>query len=147
MAKTAGQGADEGYTLEDQVGFLLRQAYQRHSVIFAECFHDSFTTAQWAAIAKLAEVGECSQNLLGRLTAMDVATIKGVVERLVARKLVTTLPDPDDKRRLSIKLLPAGRRAYEKHIKDATRASAATLAPLQAAQRQAFVAMLKQLLG
>jgi len=30
----------------------------------------------------LTETGPCSQNLLGRLTAMDVATIKGVIDRL-----------------------------------------------------------------
>ena len=47
---------------------------------------------QWAALAKLAEVGECSQNLLGRLVAMDVATIKGVVERLVRRGFAATRP-------------------------------------------------------
>jgi DNA-binding MarR family transcriptional regulator len=147
MPKPASQGTHDGYALEDQVGFLLRQAYQRHSVIFAECFEDSFTTTQWAVIAKLAEVGECSQNLLGRQTAMDVATIKGVVERLAARKLVTTHPDPADKRRLTISLLPAGKRAYEKHLRDAERATEATLAPLTPAQRQMFIELLRQLLA
>ena len=41
------------------------------------------TTTQFAALAKLAEQGPLSQNQLGRATAMDAATIKGVVGRLV----------------------------------------------------------------
>ena len=84
---TAADGAagGAGYVLDDQVGFLLRQVQQRHVSIFARHFGVDMTPMQWAALAKLAEVGECSQNLLGRHTAMDVATIKGVAERLAKR--------------------------------------------------------------
>ena len=71
--------------LDDQVGFLLRQAQQRHTTIFAAGMIESLTPTQWAALAKLREVGDCSQYRLGRLTAMDAATIKGVVDRLTAR--------------------------------------------------------------
>ena len=39
---------------------------------------------------------------------MDVATIKGVVDRLVARNLVQTAPDTRDGRRLILSLTPAG---------------------------------------
>ncbi|MFM8991008.1 MAG: COX15/CtaA family protein, partial [Alphaproteobacteria bacterium] len=38
--------------------------------------------------ARLRELGDTTQNQLGRLTAMDPATIQGVVRRLVARGLV-----------------------------------------------------------
>ena len=48
----------------------------------------------WAVLAKLTETGPCAQNVLGRLTAMDVATIKGVIDRLTARGL--TLPPAAD---------------------------------------------------
>ena len=74
-----GQRAQgERYILDDQVGFLLRQAQQRHTTIFAAEMIESLTPTQWAALAKLREVGDCSQNHLGRLTAMDAATIKGL---------------------------------------------------------------------
>ena len=52
------------YRLDEQVGFILRQVQQRHALIFAAAF-DDLTPMQWAALAKLAERGECSQNLLG----------------------------------------------------------------------------------
>src|SRR6516164_8456126 len=82
------------YILDEQVGSLLRQVNQRHTAIFAERIGDDLTATQWAALAKLQEKGPCTQNLLGRLTAMDAATIKGVVDRLVRRELAGTCPDP-----------------------------------------------------
>ncbi|MBN9002075.1 MAG: MarR family transcriptional regulator, partial [Rhizobiales bacterium] len=90
------------YSLDEQVGFILRQVSQRHTSIFAASIGSQLTATQWAALSKLAEAGPCSQNQLGRLTAMDVATIKGVIDRLTARGLTETGPDPRDGRRLLV---------------------------------------------
>jgi hypothetical protein len=73
------QDREEPYVLDEQVGFALRQAQQRHTTIFAAKMIEGLTPTQWAALAKVREVGDCSQNHLGRLTAMDAATIKGVI--------------------------------------------------------------------
>jgi len=81
------------YVLEEQIGFILRQVWQRHATIFAREIGINLTPTQWAALAKLTETGPCSQNQLGRLTAMDVATIKGVIDRLTARGLTETSAD------------------------------------------------------
>ena len=98
----------DDYRLEEQVGHLMRRAQQRHLSVFAGAIPE-LTTTQFAAIAKLAELGALSQNQLGRVTAMDAATIKGVVGRLVARRLVATAPDGGDRRRLVVTLTPEGR--------------------------------------
>ena len=83
------------YRLDEQVGFVLRQAQQRHTTLFSELMIEDLTPTQWAALAKLAERGPQSQNQLGRLTAMDAATIKGVIERLtVARFHCRRAPIP-----------------------------------------------------
>src|SRR5205823_14874284 len=92
------------YILDEQIGFILRQVSQRHAVIFARDIGIDLTPTQWAALAKLQETGRCSQNQLGRLTAMDVATIKGVIDRLTARGLTETSSDPEDGRRLLVSL-------------------------------------------
>ena len=63
------------YILDEQIGFILRQVWQRHATIFSREIGINLTSAQWAALSKLTETGPCSQNQLGRLTAMDVATI------------------------------------------------------------------------
>src|SRR6202034_769260 len=105
---------EERYVLDDQVGFVLRQAQQRHTTIFAAEMIESLTPTQWAALAKLREVGDCSQNHLGRLTAMDGATIKGVVDRLTGRGFTAIRPDPRDGRRIVVALTPTGLDLYDR---------------------------------
>jgi DNA-binding MarR family transcriptional regulator len=140
----AGAGA-KLYLLDEQVGFLLRQASQRHTGIFAARMVEDLTPTQWAALARLNERGPCSQNLLGRLTAMDAATIKGVVDRLVARGLAAAHSDPQDSRRLTIALTEAGRVVVERATPAALQITQATLAPLSAGERRTFVRLLGKL--
>ena len=47
-----------------------------HPTLFAAAMSDELTPTQFAALVKLKAEGPCSQNRLGRLTAMDAATIK-----------------------------------------------------------------------
>ena len=142
-SKAAAQEA--GYTLDDQVGFVLRQVQQRHTLIFANRIGHDLTPTQWAALAKLFEAGACSQNLLGRLTAMDAATIKGVVDRLVRRKLAGTCPDPVNRRRRLVDLTPAGRELVGHLIPCANQITGETLAPLSAGERETFLTLLKKM--
>jgi DNA-binding MarR family transcriptional regulator len=133
------------YVLDDQVGFILRQAYQRNSVLFAEHFGGDLTPTQWAAIAKLWEVGGCSQNLLGRLTAMDAATFKGVVDRLMKRGLIESNPSKTDRRRVLLTLSAAGNKAYEQGVGRALRVSDETLRGLKPRERASLLRLLKQM--
>src|SRR6202046_5831421 len=105
---------EEPYVLDDQVGFVLRQAQQRHTTIFAAEMIEDLPPTQWAALAKLRELGNCSQNHLGRLTAMDAATIKGVIDRLTGRGFTTTRSDPHDGLRILVALTQAGSRLYDR---------------------------------
>ncbi|MEA2883780.1 MAG: MarR family transcriptional regulator, lower aerobic nicotinate degradation pathway regulator [Bradyrhizobium sp.] len=137
--------ARPAYVLEEQIGFILRQVWQRHATIFAREIGINLTPTQWAALAKLVETGPCSQNQLGRLTAMDVATIKGVIDRLTARGLTETGPDPADGRRLVVSLTRAGQQLVEKAAPNALAISRETLAPLDARERETLVALLTKL--
>ena len=58
------------YVLDDQIGYVLRRVTQRHLAIFSETI-PGITTTQFAVLARLAQMGPLSQNLLGRETAMD----------------------------------------------------------------------------
>jgi DNA-binding MarR family transcriptional regulator len=131
--------------LEEQIGFILRQVWQRHAAIFAGGIGANLTPTQWAALAKLAETGPCSQNQLGRLTAMDVATIKGVIDRLTARGLTETSADPQDGRRLKVSLTRNGRELAEKVASNALAITRETLAPLDASEREMLTALLSKL--
>lgn len=134
-----------GYELDEQVGFRLRLAMQRHTAIFMSRIPDGLTQTQFAALAKLHEVGPCSQNHLGRLISLDAATIKGVVDRLQARGLVSTVADANDRRRRAIELTSEGRRATEGAESVAAEITAETLAPLNAEERHLIVRLLKKL--
>nr|GAJ34647.1 transcriptional regulators [Bradyrhizobium sp. DOA9] len=131
--------------LDEQVGFILRQVWQRHSSIFTRDIGTNLTPTQWAALSKLAETGPCSQNQLGRLTAMDVATIKGVIDRLTARGLTETSQDPEDGRRLLVSLTRAGQQLAEKLAPNALAITRETLAPLDAKERDTLMALLNKL--
>ena len=133
------------YVLDEQIGFILRQVSQRHATIFARDIGADLTPTQWAALSKLAETGPCSQNQLGRLTAMDVATIKGVIDRLTARGLTETSADPEDGRRLRVSLTRSGQQLAEKLAANALSISRETLAPLDTREREALVALLTKL--
>ncbi|HVG81541.1 MAG TPA: MarR family transcriptional regulator [Methylomirabilota bacterium] len=133
------------YRLEEQVGFLLRRATQRHVAIFAEHMGEEVTPTRWAVLAKLHETGPSSQNRLGRLTAMDAATIKGVVDRLIERSLIETRPDPQDARRRVIALSEAGRRLVERSVGRALAITRETLDPLTPAERAELMGLLRKL--
>jgi MarR family transcriptional regulator, lower aerobic nicotinate degradation pathway regulator len=143
--KRSAKPAKPGYVLDDQIGFILRQVWQRHAMIFARDIGINLTPTQWAALAKLQETGPCSQNQLGRLTAMDVATIKGVIDRLTARGLTETSPDPEDGRRLLVSLSRAGQQLAEKAAPNALAISRETLAPLDQKEREALMGLLNKL--
>jgi MarR family transcriptional regulator, lower aerobic nicotinate degradation pathway regulator len=143
--KRNGRPSRAPYVLEEQIGFILRQVWQRHTAIFARDIGANLTPTQWAALAKLAETGPCSQNQLGRLTAMDVATIKGVIDRLTVRGLTETSADPHDGRRLKVSLTRAGRELAEKVAVNALAITKETLAPLDASQRATLVELLAKL--
>ena len=143
--KRNGKLARPPYLLGEQIGFILRQVSQRHAVIFARDIGADLTPTQWAALAKLTETGPCSQNQLGRLTAMDVATIKGVIDRLTARGLTETSADPEDGRRLRVSLTRAGQQLAEKVAANALAISKETLAPLDPRERELLVALLERL--
>ena len=123
------------YLLDEQVGFLLRVAMQRHTSIFTTRMIEGLTQTQFAALAKLYEVGPCSQNQLGRLIYLDAATIKGVVDRLNVRGFVTALNDPKDRRRRAVALTERGRQVTAAAQLVAAEITAATLAPLSEDER------------
>ena len=143
--KRAVKPARPSYILDEQIGFILRQVWQRHATIFAREIGINLTPTQWAALARLAETGPCSQNQLGRLTAMDVATIKGVIDRLSARGLTETSADPEDGRRLKVSLTRAGQQLAEKVAANALAITRETLAPLDARERESLMSLLSKL--
>lgn len=134
----------QDYRLDDQIGYVLRRVTQRHLAIFAGAIPE-VTTTQFAVMARLAEVGPLSQNHLGRATAMDAATIKGVVDRLAKLGFVETAADPEDRRRLTVSLTNAGSVVVAKRVATALQVSSETLSPLTADETRTLMGLLLRL--
>lgn len=133
------------YVLEENVGFILRQVTQRHLALFTAAMCHELTPTQFSALLKLHEHGTSSQNQLGRLTAMDNPTIKGVVDRLMRRGLVAARAEPGDARLMMLSLTEAGARVIQEAIPCARQVSEATLAPLAAGEQRTLLSLLKSL--
>jgi DNA-binding MarR family transcriptional regulator len=137
---------DPNYRLEEQVGFLLRRVQQRHTAIFAAMIGPhQLTPTQFAALAKMYDEGTVSQNKLGRLTAMDPATMQGVIARLLDRGFIARAADPKDRRRALLRLTEAGRLAFVESAANGKLISKETLAPLDAKERALFMRLLAKL--
>ena len=137
----------DAYVLEDQVGHLLRRAHQRATAIFMASLGERFdlTPTQYAALVKLRDEGEASQNRLGRLIAIDPATIQGVIRRLEERRLIERAADEGDRRRPKLRVTSEGAALVDAAIAYGAEVTRETLAPLAPAERARFLALLRQL--
>jgi DNA-binding MarR family transcriptional regulator len=134
------------YVLESQVGFLLRCAHQHATEVFnAVMGRFSVTPTQFAALAKIDDLGSVSQNQLGRLAHMDPATISGVVGRLIARGFVRQATDIKDARLVMLTLTPTGQAAVRAMKSVAAEVSRRTLEPLNAGEATVLLKALAKL--
>ncbi len=134
------------YVLDDQVGHLLRKVNQRHTGLFSDLMPTDLTPTRFAAMVRLFEHGSLSQNELGRMTAMDIATIKGVVDRLRERQLIESRKDPADARRQLINLTRKGERLVKAGIPAALEVTSQTVEPLSKAETKQLVQLLKKIM-
>ena len=132
------------YSLDSQVGYLMRKANQRHLAIFSARI-PKLTPTQFAALARLHERGPLSQNDLGRQIAMDAATTKVMVDRLAENGLIERSADAADRRRRVVTLTSKGDAAYAKSVSAAHAIPAETLSPLSAEEAAHFTQLLAKL--
>ena len=132
------------YQLEDQIGFKLRLANQKHLDVFSRLMPE-VTPTQFAVLAKLSETGNISQNHLGRLVKMDAATTKGVIDRLKKKRFVLSTPSQTDLRRLEISLTEDGRIYTLNAVKTAHSISDKTATNLSPRELERLLALLDKL--
>lgn len=143
--KVVQSSSGERYNLDIQIGFRLRVALQQHTDIFFREMKFGITQAQFALMVRLVQFGPSSQNKLGRLAALDSASMVGVISRLKARKLVTTTKDRSDKRRIVVDLTPVGRKMICKAMTLSQRANDHTIATLRPVERRHLIELLSRI--
>jgi DNA-binding MarR family transcriptional regulator len=82
-----------------------------------------------------------------RATAVDQATIRGVVDRLKARSLVLLKRDPGDRRKVVIGLTKKGSAMLQQMYPKARAITEATLENLNPAERIALNFLLQKMMG
>ena len=136
------------YKLTDQVGHLLRKAYQRHIAIFQQKIDDpQLTAAQFATLCAINDHGNCSMSEIIKVTSIDQATIRGVIDRLRQRRLISVFPDPDDRRKANISLTKEGQALVDKAIPRAAEITQLTFRDLNDAERVAMIYLLRKMTG
>ncbi|AWB06938.1 MarR family transcriptional regulator (plasmid) [Azospirillum humicireducens] len=146
-------GADTGpgkadYVFSDQIGHLLRRAYQRHLAIFQRNACDpQLTSVQFVTLCAIRDNGPSSLIELVKSTAIDQATIRGIVERLKARGLIRQTSDAQDRRKVINCLTDDGRRLLEDMVPCAKRISELTMGQLNPAERLAVTHVLQKMIA
>jgi DNA-binding MarR family transcriptional regulator len=130
------------YVVNEQIGYILRVAVQRHTAIFTSMMVDGITQPQFAALAKLLEIGPCSHNRLGRLIALDAPTIKGVLDRLQSRELVVSTADSTHRSRRMVSLTERGIAVTSEAVQIGRAITEATFKRLSATERTCLTRLL-----
>ncbi len=134
------------FRLDDQIGHLLRNAYQSASAHFANRLRPyDLKPQQFATLARLLELGPTPQNRLGDTVGMPRANIRMMVERLRARELVEVRADPDDCRLRIIALTAQGRDLVRTLIPLDLASTEDALASLNAGERKTLYRLLRRL--
>src|SRR4051794_11030393 len=137
---------ENNYHVTEQVGHLLRKAYQRHLSIFQNNASDpDLTSVQFVTLCALHDLGPSSQVELVKATSVDQATIRGIVERLKARGLIDLSKDEADGRKVVISLLPKGEALLQDMYPKAYLISEKTVANLNPAERIALLYLLRKI--
>ncbi|RAI42755.1 MarR family winged helix-turn-helix transcriptional regulator [Rhodoplanes roseus] len=146
--KRAGAAARAPYDFREQVGHLLRRAYQRHVAIFQQNAADpQLTAVQFVTLCTLREQGPCSQSELVRATAVDQGTIRGIIDRLKARGLIVISSHGEDRRKVIVHLTPQGAAALDRMVPCAHDITELTMSGLEPVERVALVYLLRKMIG
>lgn len=136
------------YKFSEQIGHLLRRAYQRHTAIFQEVVPDSqLTAAQFVVLCAVRDAGPCEIGRIVQATAIDESSVRGIVERLKWRHLLAVEHAPGDTRRTSISLTETGADLIEQTVPFARQISERTFGELDTSERAAIVGLLRKISG
>ncbi len=130
-----------------RVGFFLRKIHQKNQGIWQQhCPDPSLSSVQASALSVLHYQGSLSLSELGAAAAIDLSTVRGVIDRLRKRKLVSLRADKSDGRKVIVKLEPAGEALIAELIPVMRKIADATLEPLNPAERLAFEFLIEKLI-
>jgi len=134
------------YDFSEQVGHLLRRAYQRHTALFQQIIPDTqLTAAQFVVLCAVRDSGACSLSQIVKQTAIDQATVRGVIDRLKSRRLLAVRHDETDRRKVLVSLTREGEELVQTMVPFAFEISEKTFNSFNPAERMALVYLLNKM--
>ena len=98
-------------------GFLLERTFRITKLSFIKVFNKlnaDITPDQWVLLDTLNNKGQLSQKEISALSFKDAATISRIIDKLVAKNLVTKHHGITDKRKTTIKLTQEGKKLVDR---------------------------------
>ena len=131
--------------LYEHPGHLLRRAQQISVSLFYDEMGDELTPVQYAILSRLAEHPGIDQVSLAGLAAIDTSTGATVCARLEEKGLLERKVLPHNRRQRALTITAAGTRLLQGLVPGAQRLRDRLLAPLDAQEREQFMALLGKL--
>lgn len=136
------------YRFTEQVGHLLRRAYQRHMAIFKETVPDSqLTASQFVVLCSIRDLGNGEVADVVAATAIDEPSVRGIIERLKWRNLVAVSHEPGDTRHMRVTLTAEGSELVEQTVPFALQISEQTFGGLDRGERSTLLSLLRRISG
>ncbi len=136
------------YRVTDQVGHLLRRAYQRHTAIFQSVVPASkLSAAQFVVLCAVRDHEGATIRDIVDATAMDEPTVRGIVERLKWTDQVAIAHEPGDKRHATVTLTVLGQTRVTDILPHAQHISELTFGDLNESERQQLTSLLRRISG
>jgi DNA-binding MarR family transcriptional regulator len=127
--------------------WLISRVYAHSHRLLAEGFASADARGyHYRLLAALEEFGPASQAALGRRTSIDRSDVVAALNELAGRGLIQRSPDPDDRRRNTITITPAGAKQLRRLDKVLEGVQEKLLAPLSTADRTQLIGLLARLL-
>lgn len=128
-------------------GYLVRRLNQIHYALFyEECGAFDITPVQYGVLTTLSMKPGLDQNSIAQEVGIDRTNVADVLSRLERRGLVRRERGREDRRTYVTWLTPEGTRLTKAMLAPMKRAQERMLEPLDAAERERFLALLLRLI-
>ncbi|MCX7273551.1 MAG: MarR family winged helix-turn-helix transcriptional regulator [Burkholderiales bacterium] len=142
----AAPARSPGQTIWDRPGYLVRRLHQIHVAMFLDTVADGdITPIQYGLLSILTSHPGIDQFTIGEELGLDRANVAGILKRLEARKLVTRVVDPANRRRKLCLATSRGTEFVRAHHQQMQASQKRLLGPLAPEEREVFMNLLSRL--
>lgn len=131
--------------MRGSLGFQVNLSAKAFAAALASRLPAGMTTAQMAVLSLLTDHPGASQREIAAATGIDTATLAEMLKRLEARGVVTREPDPNDARRLLVRVGDLGPGDLATALEAAHDVNERAMAGLSDDERRMLIPLLERL--